>query len=83
MNNEIICNINLFSLNQYVDFPDGRSMQVPFENLPHFLQGVCYEEGIYTIHLFGNEKFIEGIIEDIKSYEIMSYSENKIKFEVN
>jgi hypothetical protein len=37
MNNEIACNINLFTVNQYVDFPDGRSIQVPFENLPHYL----------------------------------------------
>lgn len=84
MGKEIICDINLFTLNQSVTLPDGTLKRIPGgEALVSYLLGACYDNSINTIHFFGNEEYISGIIEEIKTNEMFCYGINNIKCEVN
>ena len=80
----LVCKINMFMEFQYLEFGDGEpSIGVPFDDLATVLPTTCYEHGYNKIHLFGNENYISGLIQDIRAEETRVYSENKLKFEVN
>lgn len=47
------------------------------------MNNLCYAESIYTVHYYGNEDFIDGIMSDMFADEMTNYEQNKIKVEVN
>jgi hypothetical protein len=44
---------------------------------------MCDRYDTYNVHLFGNENYIDGLIQDINQYQVTNYSNKKINFEVN
>lgn len=84
MDNVISCEVNNFTLNQKVIFPDGKYEMIALDNLPKYLSAVYHEtKNIDHVHFFGNEIFIYGLIENIKNIENTNFNQNIMKFEVN
>ena len=89
---KIICNFSLFDMEQtiyaYIE-EDGVQRYDPIgrcqlENLGKMLTEVCFANNIDNIHLYGHEKYIDGILHDIDMYSGCSaYSNGMIHVEVN
>ena len=84
----IYCQIQLFVLSQeiYMIKPDGEKKLIakaPLDYIANALASLCYEKEIFKIHLFGLNKIVEPIVEDIKTKENILFSESKIEIEVN
>ena len=77
------CYVDMFSLSQSVIFPNGEEARIATKDLRSYLPAVCYSHGYDKIHLFGNEKFLEEIVESIYEDEIDTYGIAKLKIEVN
>ena len=77
------CYVDMFSLSQSVIFPNGEEERIATKDLKSYLPAVCYSHGYDKIHLFGNEKFLEEIVEAIYEDEIDTYGIAKLKIEVN
>lgn len=56
---------------------------IPYSSLGLYLLNSCYQEDCYNLHLFGNYKFLEGIIQEITAEEATKYNKNKILMEIN
>lgn len=80
---KIVCYIDSMSLTQKAMSPDGQEHMVPSEVFAESMVGMCTKYNTNKIHLFGNVHFIAGVIDEISSKEIETYSANKIEFEVN
>lgn len=83
MNDKIICKLELFDFDQRVFLPDGKKINVPLERLTDYLTFSCYNKRCNKIHFFGDENYINKLIEDIKEIETKEYAQNNIEFEVN
>lgn len=89
---QVICNFSLFDMEQtvyiYVE-ENGVKRYDPIgttklKNLGHMLTEVCFANNIDHIHLYGHDKYVEGILQDIDFYSGCSaYSNGMIKVEVN
>ena len=82
----ILCNINLFDANQkiYVFKEEQEEYsEVPMHFLDRALIMACYRENIYDIHLFGLDKVVNELKDNINKKENLLFSQNKIKVEVN
>lgn len=82
MDKEIICNIDMFSLNQTAHL-DNQSFSFPTDDLYKSLTAVCYDQKVYKVHFFGNEDYIDGIMSDMFADEVTRYGQNIIEIEVN
>ena len=86
---ELICTIHLFDLHQYVLLNDGSEPPykeiaiTSLDSLAEVLPQMCDRHDIYNVHLFGNENYIDGLVQDINQYQLTNYSNKKINFEVN
>ena len=85
----IICNLNMFDMNQYIykhndntkDFiPIG---EVPVEALAQKIATECKINEIHFVHLYGDEIFLEPIVENIKEFGKQNYAFEDINVEVN
>lgn len=90
MTRTIICNYNLFDVVQnvyvYREETDETILmcQCTLENLGATIGEVCYARGIDKVHLYGHEEYAPTIIDDIKKYEDLMFSQNLvINVEVN
>ena len=83
MDKILSCYVDMFSLSQSVIFPNGEEARIATKDLKSYLPTVCYSHGYDKIHLFGNEKFLEEIVEAIYEDEIDTYGITKLKIEVN
>lgn len=85
--NKIVCNIDLgLGLQHVYYFKNDKQISeesIAFSDLVNYLVATCYQDNIYNIHLFGNQKYLEGIIEQISIEEQTKYSTHKILLEVN
>lgn len=80
----VLCEIDMFSAEQVVRLPGGHVERVPLEKIYNYLPTVCYNLNIPKIHLFGNEKFCEGLANQIKSEtQQLNYSNFNLEIEVN
>lgn len=86
----LVCNINLFTKEQNIllirdnDYSTASIMSCDLQDLGKVLTDFCFAENIDTIHIYGNEKYIKKITQDIDVYSGCSaYSNNMIKVEVN
>lgn len=87
MTPEIVCNISMFSMNQIVYIYNNEKKPATFQinttDLQDQLINMCYSKNIYKIHFFGNEEYISGLVEQIRTKEAANYQVNKIKIGVN
>lgn len=81
--NTLVCYIDMFTKTQSVIFPDGKESRVALENVAGYIPAVCYNHNIPKAHLFGNEEFISGLLQDIWTYEKTNYGKNELEIEVN
>ncbi len=84
----IVCNINLFSMEQNVfkTYDDGMAVNIgtcSIPDLPNVLVTSCYKNDTDTIRLYGIEDFINELIPKIYESNSLNYSNRKeIKVEV-
>lgn len=76
MDDEILCYVYMFALEQTVKLVD-KEVSVPTYKLGTVLPSLCESEHYDTIHLYGNEKYIDGIVQEI--YENKNYSNIMVK----
>lgn len=89
---KVICNFSLFDMEQTVyihNTEDGAESYEPvgkckLEDLGKIMTEVCFANNIGNIHLYGHDKYVEGILQDIDFHSGCSaYSNGMIKVEVN
>ena len=87
---EFVCNVNLFSLYHsiyLVDYEKNLTEKIEttdLEELPKVLNYNCQLYNINKIHLFGEEKGLESLVEEINTLNTLLHNnENKIEIEVN
>lgn len=87
---KIICNFSLFDMEQtvYVYISSTNSYEpigkCSLEDLGKTIADVCFARNISNVHLYGHDKYVEGILKDIDLYSGCSaYSIGMINVEVN
>lgn len=89
---KVICNFSLFDMEQtiYILTEENGTTnynaigKCKLDNLGKMLTEVCFSNNIGNIHLYGHEKYIDGILHDIDLYsECSAYSNGMIHVEVN
>ena len=86
---ELVCNVNLFSLYHsiyLIDYQKNLREKIEttdLEELPKILNHICQLNNVNKIHLFGEEKGLESLIEEINTLNTLHNNENKIEIEVN
>lgn len=83
MEDKIICYVSMFDANHKIIFPDGKIEFIPSTKLAELLPNYCTTYSTYKLHLVGDEKYINGIVEEIMTYEELNNSVNKLEIEVN
>lgn len=83
MNKELLCYVDSMALVQKVITPDGSNIAVSSEHYAEGIIELCNKYNTNKVHLFGNKYYLEGVSENIRTQEILSYSQNKIEIEVN
>ena len=85
--NKIVCRIDPGLGLQHVYYFQDEKLEsteaIPYSSLGLYLLNSCYQEDCYNLHLFGNYKFLEGIIQEITAEEATKYNTNKIQMEIN
>ena len=84
-NRMLICDIQMFDATQTIIYSNGERIQIPTEIISSYVVSSCYHNNnLDGIHFFGNESYIQGIINDIYIENEINYSNLKeIKIEVN
>lgn len=85
--NKIVCNIDpSLGLQHVYYFENDKQVKeenIPFSDLVNYLIVTCYQNNTYNLHLLGNWKYLEGVIEQISIEEQTKYNTHKILLEVN
>lgn len=82
MDKELRCIIDLFEQPMII-YPAGNREKIDLKELKDYIPQICHSEDIYKVHFYGNESYINGILEEIQESELIEYSINKIEYEVN
>lgn len=77
---ELICIVNMFSSTAEVIYLDNTRESVPTAGVLEYLYETCLNENIYSLHLIGNKKYLEGLIEQ---YPPLDYGCGKVEIKVN
>ena len=89
---KVICNFSLFDMEQTIYILTEESGTTNYkaigkcslDELGKTLTDVCFVNNIDNIHLYGHDKYIDGILHDIDMYSGCSaYSNGMIHVEVN
>lgn len=80
MNKELICLIDMFTSTAEVIYPDQMKENIPLIGAIEYLYQTTQDYNINTIHLFGNKKYLEGLIEQ---YPPVEYGCGKVEIKVN
>ncbi len=89
---KVVCNFSLFDMEQTVyvyTSENGNESYEPIgkctlESLGKIVTEVCFANNIGNVHLYGHEKYVDGILHDIDFHSGCSaYSNGMIKVEVN
>lgn len=83
MDNVIVCYVDMFSQLQTIEYPSGVKEKVDMNELPNYLVTACLDEKIDTIHLFGNDKYLTKVSNDILTNSKNCFANSNIKVEVN
>lgn len=84
----IVCNLNLFTLNQTVYLCDGQGKQEAIINtnisrLAENIVTACYQYDVIHIHLYGANAFANKLATDIKKERLVKYASQDLIIEVN
>lgn len=85
----IYCALDLFDTDQHIYVCDKSTNQTAFlmnsriENFAKNIAFQCNDLGIKNVHLYGDEIYLEPIVEDIKELGKLEYSCDDIIVEVN
>lgn len=85
----IYCSVNEFDKNSNVYMRDEEDEinslgEVDNGDLASQLLTICLRRGVYDVHLFGSDDFLNGIAETMNEQNITMYSQaNKLNIEVN
>ena len=81
----LICKVDLFVLDQqiYAATAEGQNKiaSVPLDRVAETMGSLSFMQKINNIHLFGNEEYLNGIAEFIKT--TYNYGNDNIEIEVN
>ena len=85
---KVVCNFNMFDIEQtvliYADDSTTPIVKCSMEDLGKTITDICFSNNINNVHLFGNAKYIEAILDDIDFHSgCAAYSNGMIKVEVN
>lgn len=80
MDNELICFLDMFSSDAQVIYPDSTKERIPSSGAIEYLYEVCKDENLNTLHLLGNKKYLEGLVEQNPP---INYGCGKIEIKVN
>ncbi len=83
----IYCDVNMFDNIQHIHIVDNQGNNTIVNCVQPFLGNqiaeLCYQQNINNIHLFGNQKYLQGIITDINYAYKLKYSNQDLNIEVN
>ena len=91
-NKTILCDCNLFALNQSIYLLDYDNAESPvsllgttkLEDVGTVIAQFCQQEGIHHVHLVGpSDNIFTKVIEDIDTHTNNAYSKKEIEIEVN
>lgn len=80
MNSELSCFIDMFSSDAEIVYPDAKKEIVPSAGVIEYLYETCKNENLNTLHLYGNKKYLEGLVEQNPP---LNYGCGKIEVKVN
>lgn len=86
---QIICNVNVFDLNQTIYLIDEYNAQNVIKTtnltiLGNDIAKVCQQKKCYKVHLFGSQVYLEDmVIPQIKEYLGSTFGLDKLELEVN
>lgn len=91
LDKKIVCNFDLFGVSNIYIYQNGDPSNIDYlhrvttsvDTIGQFIAETVKTTKIPNIHLFGNEIYIQGIIENILFNCKELYSKNDIKIEVN
>lgn len=91
LDKKIVCNFDLFGVSDIQIYQGDDYSNIEFlhqfttsaDTIGQFIAEIVKTRKIPNIHLFGNEMYIQGIIENILFNCKELYNENDIKIEVN
>ena len=83
MNDQLICCVDMFSTTQVLVTPEGERIMVEgIDNLAQFAVDYCITNKVPTVHFFGEDKYVSGLL-DRKPELMFAFNNNNIKVEVN
>ena len=86
---QIICNVNVFDLNQTIYLIDEYNAQNVIKTtnltiLGNVIAKVCQQKKCYKVHLFGSQVYLEDmVIPQIKEYLGSTFGLDELELEVN
>lgn len=81
MSQVIYCNINMFNKNASIVLNGEEIGVVDINSITEVVPQICYDHEVDKIHFLGNEKFINGIVDEFRA--ITYTNKFNIKIEVN
>ena len=85
----IYCNIDMFAVTQTIRIVEEGSDAVittytSLDNLPTTIAQLCKEANINNIHFYGNEEYLQQIIQDTQTNYSLNYHQGQpLNIEVN
>lgn len=81
---EAIIKINMFSMYSTV-YLKGTDKENDYHELllSEIARFLMQYEDLKAIHIFGNDQYIKGVVNDIKKQELKKYNRNKIDIIIN
>ena len=87
MFNEVICNLNLFDANQKIYIYKNNMYEIIGEtnlnSIAEDMLTIGQEHDISRFHIFGNNDYVDKLVEDLKFLNYSKFNNNEIEIEVN
>ena len=81
--NYLVCKVDLFNLDQQIysvtEAGQQKIADVPLDRVAVTIGALSFMKKINNIHLFGNEEYLDSIVETIRT----TYGNDQIEIEVN
>ena len=81
--NYLVCKVDLFNLGQQIysvtEAGQQKIADVPLDRVAETIGALSFMKKINNIHLFGNEEYLDSIVETIRT----TYGNDQIEIEVN
>ena len=85
MDKSFLCFIDMFDeCQRFFDINEReKNFSIKTSNIQDCLPAICREMNTYHIHFYGNENYINGLIQQIRAKENTKFGKNELTFEVN